>query len=372
MLRVTSWILTATALITTLSGGQDTIRRDLDAMADAEREFAKTATVKGWRDAFLEFFADDAIAVGREVTKAKDGLRKQPSVPFSEFELLWEPRTGDVSGSGDLGWLTGPSTSINHAEGKKPGYGCYLSIWRKQPDGRWRVFIDVGASAPTPVPFAPGFTQIAFGARYAGKDVRFIGNGVDTASFRPRSPADRTRLRRSFGLPDDRPLVLFAARASEKKNLDDVLEITREEFHLVVCGAERGLKRDGLTDLGVVPYARMAELFGCVDAMVHASTGEGFPLAVQEALAAGVPLALLWDPGYAGSLDRSVVAACDTIDALGPAVRALATDEVLRARLSRAGRAWTESKWSWDATVAAYEQLYLDVTNTTRMSAWAS
>jgi D-inositol-3-phosphate glycosyltransferase len=208
--------------------------------------------------------------------------------------------------------------------------------------------------------------------RYAGKDVRFIGNGVDTVSFRPRSPADRTRLRRSFGLPDDRPLVLFAARASEKKNLDDVLEITRDEFHLVVCGAERGLKRDGLTDLGVVPYARMAELFGCVDAMVHASTGEGFPLAVQEALAAGVPLALLWDPGYAGSLDRSVVAACDTIDALGPAVRALATDDVLRARLSRAGRAWTESEWSWDATVAAYEQLYLDVTNTTRMSAWAS
>ena len=209
-------------------------------------------------------------------------------------------------------------------------------------------------------------------ARYAGKDVRFIGNGVDTASFRPRSPSDRTRLRRSFGLPDDRPLVLFAARASEKKNLDDVLEITRDEFHLVVCGAERGLKRDRLTDLGVVPYARMAELFGCVDAMVHASTGEGFPLAVQEALAAGVPLALLWDPGYAGSLDRSVVAACDTIEALGPAVRALATDDVLRARLSRAGRAWTESKWSWDATVAAYEQLYLDVTNTTRMSAWAS
>lgn len=173
MLRVTGWILTATALITALGGAQNAIRRDLDAMADTEREFAKTATFKGWRDAFLEFFADDAIALGRDVTKAKDGLRKQPSVPFSEFELVWEPRTGDVAASGDLGWLTGPSTSINHAnqaQGKKPGYGCYLSIWRKQPDGRWRVFIDVGASAPTPVPFAPGLTQIAFGARYVGKD----------------------------------------------------------------------------------------------------------------------------------------------------------------------------------------------------------
>jgi D-inositol-3-phosphate glycosyltransferase len=208
--------------------------------------------------------------------------------------------------------------------------------------------------------------------RYANKDIRFIGNGVDTTSFRPRAHAERTALRQSFQLPDDKPLILFAARASEKKNLDDVLQITRDDFHLVVCGAARGLNAPNLTDLGVVPYARMPELFGCVDAMVHASTGEGFPLAVQEALAAGVPLALLWDPGYAGSLDRDVVAGCDTIAELGPTVVSLATDEVLRARLSRAGRAWTESKWSWDATVAAYEQLYLDVTNTKRMKAWAS
>ena len=31
-----------------------------------------------------------------------------------ERELVWEPRLGDVAASGDLGWLTGPSTSINN------------------------------------------------------------------------------------------------------------------------------------------------------------------------------------------------------------------------------------------------------------------
>ena len=140
-------------------------------MADTEREFAKTATVKGWRDAFLDFFADDAIALGREVTLAKDGLRKQSSTPFSQFELVWEPRLGDVAASGDLGWLTGPSTSVNHAaKDPKPGHGCYLSIWRKQADGKWRVFIDVGAGAPEPVSFAPGFTRMPFGGRYVGKE----------------------------------------------------------------------------------------------------------------------------------------------------------------------------------------------------------
>jgi len=150
---------------------QEQIPADLAAMADTERAFAKAATVKGWRDAFLEFFADAAIAFVPEVTSAKDRLRKQPDTPFSVFELVWEPRTGDVASSGDIGWLTGPSTSINHTSpDKKPRYGCYLSVWRKQPDGTWRVFIDVGADSPEPVPFAPGFNRIALPSRYAGKD----------------------------------------------------------------------------------------------------------------------------------------------------------------------------------------------------------
>jgi glycosyltransferase involved in cell wall biosynthesis len=210
------------------------------------------------------------------------------------------------------------------------------------------------------------------GRRYPSREIRFIGNGVDTTAFRPRRASDRSELRRSFGLPDDRPLVLFAARDSEKKNLADVLRFTRDEFHLVVCGATRGLTGTGLTDLGIVPYDRMPALFGCVDAMVHASTGEGFPLAVQEALACGLPIALLWDPGYAAWLDRSVVSACDSIPELETAVRSLAADETVRCRLARAGREWTERKWSWDATVQAYEDLYGHVTNTKRKSAWES
>lgn len=146
-----------------LTFAQTAIPRDLVTMADTEREFAKTATVKGWRDAFLDFFADDAIAVTpRGVAPAKDRLRTLPSTPFSEFELVWAPRLGDVAASGDLGWLTGPSTAIDHtSKDKTSGDGCYLSIWRRQPDGQWRVVIDVGADAPEPVPFAPGLTRIA-------------------------------------------------------------------------------------------------------------------------------------------------------------------------------------------------------------------
>src|ERR1700752_1099687 len=160
----------ALACVTGFVTAQGSVPAELAAMADTERAFAKAATVKGWRDAFLEFFADDAIALGNGVTSAKERLRQQPSTPFSVFELIWEPRLGDIADSGDLGWLTGPSTSINHAaKDSKPGYGCYLSIWRKQADSTWRVFIDVGAGAPEPVAFASRFNRINFGERYVGE-----------------------------------------------------------------------------------------------------------------------------------------------------------------------------------------------------------
>jgi D-inositol-3-phosphate glycosyltransferase len=202
--------------------------------------------------------------------------------------------------------------------------------------------------------------------RYATTDIRFIGNGVDTKRFYPRASSERADARRAFGLPDDRPLVLFAGRDSDKKNFDAVLEMSREHFHLVVCGARRGLKTSGLTDLGLVPHDQMPRLFGCMDVMVQASTGEGFPLVVQEALASGVAIAILWDAGYASSLDRGVVVACDGVEQIEGAVRSLAVNEALRHRLSRDGRAWAERHWSWEATAQAYESVYTELAGAKR------
>jgi hypothetical protein len=64
----------------------------------------------------------------------------------------------------------GPEHYHQSRQDPKPSYGCYLSVWRKQPDGRWRVLIDIGADSPVTVPFAPGFTRMAFGTRYTGKE----------------------------------------------------------------------------------------------------------------------------------------------------------------------------------------------------------
>ena len=143
----------------------------LQSLVETERAFARAAVRKGIRDSFLEYFADDAIALVPEPKPAKDRLRARPARPFAELELTWEPRAGDVAAAGDLGWLTGPSTFVDHtASTPEPAHGNYLSVWRKQPAGEWRVFIDVGCQVPEPARFAPGFVPLALRLRWSGRD----------------------------------------------------------------------------------------------------------------------------------------------------------------------------------------------------------
>jgi len=127
------------------------------AVADAERAFARETAKVGIRAGFLAWFARDSIGFRPALGNAWDQINVRPAPPNPTAALLeWEPRVGDVAASGELGWLTGPST-FTAPDGSKH-YGNYLSIWVRRPEG-WRVFIDVGADAPTPVAFAPGFVR---------------------------------------------------------------------------------------------------------------------------------------------------------------------------------------------------------------------
>lgn len=155
----------------------------LDAMLATERAFAQRAVDVGWKQAFLDYFADDAVAfAGEAAVPAREGLRQAPDPPAG-LQLLWEPRFGDIAASGDLGYLTGPTTTINPARnGGAPRYGNYTSIWRRQADGTYKVIIDVGVNTPGEPGFAPGFTR-APGGRYAGAE-------TDEAAEKALSAAD--------------------------------------------------------------------------------------------------------------------------------------------------------------------------------------
>ena len=133
----------------------------LASMADAERAFARASAARGMRAAFLEFLDDEAIGFHPALGRAKDqwASRPEPANPLATT-LAWDPRTGEVSADGRLGWLAGPYLLVPDGDASKTIYGCYSSIWRGDVPGAWRVYIDLGVSTPAPCEFAAAFEAV--------------------------------------------------------------------------------------------------------------------------------------------------------------------------------------------------------------------
>lgn len=125
----------------------------LQRMVAWERAFAAATEQIGVRDGFLAFFAADSIQIQRGATvtlvPAREALAAQPlpKLPLAN-KLLWEPYTGHVSSDGTLGWLTGGFVSLNQAQQVAVRQGAYFSVWKRQADGTWKVWLDEGIGLP--------------------------------------------------------------------------------------------------------------------------------------------------------------------------------------------------------------------------------
>lgn len=140
----------------------------LTQMIQTEREFAARALVVGWKQAFLEYFADEAVGFDGKAGPAKDQIRANPDPP-SDLQLIWEPRYGDVSASGELGYLTGPVRNVRKSrDNGRPRHSTYASLWKRQRDGSFKVILDFGVNTPAAVTFATGFTRAPATSRFSG------------------------------------------------------------------------------------------------------------------------------------------------------------------------------------------------------------
>lgn len=129
--------------------------RDWTSLVEAERAFAAASLTKGTRAAFMDFLAEDSILFRPGPVAGKKWIEEHPAPPTL---LTWEPAFAEVAQSGDLGYTTGPwEIRPSGPEDKPPAYGHFVSVWRRQPDGAWKVVVDLGIShaAPTGSSKAP-------------------------------------------------------------------------------------------------------------------------------------------------------------------------------------------------------------------------
>ncbi|GAA1943510.1 glycosyltransferase family 4 protein [Kitasatospora viridis] len=201
------------------------------------------------------------------------------------------------------------------------------------------------------------FTR-AHGAR--PQAVRQLANGVDTARFRPAESAEEVaRLRDRYGLPADRVLVLFVGRLVPKKGYELLRKAADPAYDLVFVGtgaaADGQDAAEGAHHLGALTPDQVAEVYRACDVFALPSTAEGFPLTVQEAMAAGLPVVTTDDPGYTPyALDREAVSLLPR-DAgrLRAELVALAADPPRRRRMGRWSRSYAERSFGWPEHVRA-------------------
>lgn len=118
------------------------------AMVDSERKFYQTGQEKGTRAAFLAFLADDAVVFRPGPVNGKEVWGKRPE---TGLDLIWEPTFAAIARSAEFGYTTGPAKwRANKKDEKFLGYGQFVSIWKKQKDGSWKVALDCGIENPEP------------------------------------------------------------------------------------------------------------------------------------------------------------------------------------------------------------------------------
>jgi ketosteroid isomerase-like protein len=123
------------------------------AITKADEAFCQAVTDRRL-DRFLAFVADDATFSGGtpQQLRGRDAVARAWAPYFAEGgpTLVWKPLSAKVLVGGDLGYTLGAYT--RHAIGAdgKPvtGRGNYLTVWKKQADGSWKVVFDTGSAEP--------------------------------------------------------------------------------------------------------------------------------------------------------------------------------------------------------------------------------
>lgn len=206
--------------------------------------------------------------------------------------------------------------------------------------------------------------------------------GVDHQVFRPGS---KTGARRRLGLGPG-PVVLFVGRIQPLKGVDVAIEAfagvhnTHPDALLVIVGGPSGPKGDQelarlkkrvlsigagsrVRFLGPLPHGLLADLYRAADVLLVPSRAESFGLVAAEAQACGTPVVAARIGGLVYVIDDGVtgvlVDGWDPID-YTEAVNRLLDDAELAAKMADSAVAWAK-RFSWDATVKRYLELYRGV-----------
>jgi ketosteroid isomerase-like protein len=141
---LTRWILCAASIFAALPAQAESNAELKEQVRQTEIAFAKTMADRN-PTAFASFLAAETVFMSggratRGATQVADRWKSffdGAQTPFS-----WAPETVEVLDSGTLAMSSGP---VRDPSGKRTG--TFNSVWRREPDGKWKIVLDNGCPA---------------------------------------------------------------------------------------------------------------------------------------------------------------------------------------------------------------------------------
>jgi ketosteroid isomerase-like protein len=126
-----------------------------DALLRADREFNDATAARGL-EGFRSFLADNAstLRADKPVLVGKEALADdwKPLLSNPALSMRWAPLSASSSFRGDLGYTLGTyEITKTDEKGKRVvASGKYVTIWRRQADGSYKVEFDSGVPDSPP------------------------------------------------------------------------------------------------------------------------------------------------------------------------------------------------------------------------------
>ncbi len=121
---------------------------DPDELMDADRRFAVDTAERGtagWVDAFA---VDGKLVSGAGIIEGRSAVKDaMGSLDSPDYSLSWEPEFAEASG--DLGYTYGDyrRETQDTAGETVVETGRYVTVWRRDKAGEWKVAVDIGSAA---------------------------------------------------------------------------------------------------------------------------------------------------------------------------------------------------------------------------------
>lgn len=130
---------------------QPTLTPGVLLLLELEGRFSKAVAAGGGK-AFGSWFADDAVTLnnGRPAMLGRAAIAAQAQWDPKTYQLTWIAQGAQMGPSNDMGFTWGHYEGRSKDKNGEPVVmtGRYFTVWKKLPDGTWKVALDASANEP--------------------------------------------------------------------------------------------------------------------------------------------------------------------------------------------------------------------------------